>query len=259
MVKKAEFSVEDRLRALYDLQLIHSRIDKIRSVRGELPLEVEDLEDEVAGLEVRISKLEEDSKQFTEDIKSKEITTEHAKSMIKKYNEQQKNVRNNRAFESLSKEIEFQELEIELCAKQINELKAQIELKNQSIAENNQKLEERKEHLKHKKDELGDILKETEKEENDLLKKSTEFESKIDESLLISYKKIRSSVRNGLAVVAVERGASAGSFFTIPPQVQLDIASRKKFITDEHSGRILVDKDLAEEENEKMAKLFTSI
>ena len=259
MAKKAEFSVEDRLRALYDLQLIHSRIDKIRSVRGELPLEVEDLEDEVAGLEVRISKLEEDSKKFTDDIKSKEIATEHAKSMIKKYNEQQKNVRNNRAFESLSKEIEFQELEIELCAKQINELKAQIELKNQSIAENNQKLEERREHLKHKKDELGDILKETEKEENDLLKKSTEFESKIDESLLISYKKIRSSVRNGLAVVAVERGASAGSFFTIPPQVQLDIASRKKFITDEHSGRILVDKDLAEEENEKMARLFTSI
>ena len=259
MAKKAEFSVEDRLRALYDLQLIHSRIDKIRSVRGELPLEVEDLEDEVAGLEVRISKLEEDSKKFTDDIKSKEIATEHAKSMIKKYNEQQKNVRNNRAFESLSKEIEFQELEIELCAKQINELKAQIELKNQSIAENNQKLEERREHLKHKKDELGDILKETEKEENDLLKKSTEFESKIDESLLISYKKIRSSVRNGLAVVAVERGASAGSFFTIPPQVQLDIASRKKFITDEHIGRILVDKDLAEEENEKMAKLFTSI
>ena len=259
MAKKAEFSVEDRLRALYDLQPIHSRIDKIRSVRGELPLEVEDLEDEVAGLEVRISKLEEDSKKFTDDIKSKEIATEHAKSMIKKYNEQQKNVRNNRAFESLSKEIEFQELEIELCAKQINELKAQIELKNQSIAENNQKLEERREHLKHKKDELGDILKETEKEENDLLKKSTEFESKIDESLLISYKKIRSSVRNGLAVVAVERGASAGSFFTIPPQVQLDIASRKKFITEEHSGRILVDKDLAEEENEKMAKLFTSI
>ena len=259
MAKKAEFSVEDRLRALYDLQLIHSRIDQIRSVRGELPLEVEDLEDEVAGLEVRISKLEEDSKKFTDDIKSKEIATEHAKSMIKKYNEQQKNVRNNRAFESLSKEIEFQELEIELCAKQINELKAQIELKKQSIAENNQKLEERREHLKHKKDELGDILKETEKEENDLLKKSTEFESKIDESLLISYKKIRSSVRNGLAVVAVERGASAGSFFTIPPQVQLDIASRKKFITDEHSGRILVDKDLAEEENEKMAKLFTSI
>ena len=159
MAKKVEFSVEDRLRALYDLQLIHSRIDKIRSVRGELPLEVEDLEDEVAGLEVRISKLEEDSKQFTDDIKSKEIATEHAKTMIKKYNEQQKNVRNNRAFESLSKEIEFQELEIELCAKQTKELQAQIELKKQIIEENNEKLNERKEHLKHKKNELGDILK----------------------------------------------------------------------------------------------------
>ena len=258
MAKKKEFSVEERLRALYDLQLIDSRIDKIKSVRGELPLEVEDLEDEVAGLEVRISKINDELNQCSEDIKSKQNITEHAKTMIKKYNEQQKNVRNNRAFESLSKEIEFQELEIELCAKQVKELNAQIELKKENIAQNNEKLEERKGHLTHKKNELGDILKETEKEENELLKKSKEFESKIDESLIISYKKIRSSVRNGLAVVAVERGASAGSFFTIPPQVQLDIASRKKLITDEHSGRILVDKALADEESEKMEKLFTS-
>ena len=258
MAKKKEFSVEERLRALYDLQLIDSRIDKIISVRGELPLEVEDLEDEVAGLEVRISKINDELNQCSEDIKSKQNTTEHAKTMIKKYNEQQKNVRNNRAFESLSKEIEFQELEIELCAKQVKELNVQIELKKENIAQNNEKLEERKEHLTHKKNELGDILKETEKEENELLKKSKEFESKIDESLIISYKKIRSSVRNGLAVVAVERGASAGSFFTIPPQVQLDIASRKKLITDEHSGRILVDKALADEESVKMEKLFTS-
>ena len=258
MAKKKKFSVEDRLRALYDLQLIDSRIDKIKSVRGELPLEVEDLEDEVAGLEVRISKINDELNQCSEDIKSKQNTTEHAKTMIKKYNEQQKNVRNNRAFESLSKEIEFQELEIELCAKQVKELNVQIELKKENIAQNNEKLEERKEHLTHKKNELGDILKETEKEENELLKKSKEFESKIDESLIISYKKIRSSVRNGLAVVAVERGASAGSFFTIPPQVQLDIASRKKLITDEHSGRILVDKALADEESVKMEKLFTS-
>ena len=259
MAKKVEFSVEDKLRALYDLQLIDSRIDKIRSVRGELPLEVEDLEDEVAGLEVRISKIHDELNECTEEIKSKQNTTEHAKSMIKKYNDQQKNVRNNRAFESLSKEIEFQELEIELCSKQIKELTAQIELKKENIDQNNEKLKERKEHLTHKKNELDDILKETEKEENGLLKKSKKFESKIDESLLISYKKIRSSVRNGLAVVAVERGASAGSFFTIPPQVQLDIASRKKLITDEHSGRILVDKLLAEEESKKMEKLFTSI
>jgi predicted nucleic acid-binding Zn-ribbon protein len=259
MAKKKEFSVEDKLRALYDLQLIDSRIDKIRSVRGELPLEVEDLEDEVAGFEVRISKIDENLKQFTVDIKAKEISTDNAKTMIKKYNEQQKNVRNNRAFESLSKEIEFQELEMTLCAKQIKELYAQIELKKVSLEENNSKLSERKDHLGHKKKELGAILKETEKEEKDLLKKSKDFESKIDESLLISYKKIRSSVRNGLAVVALERGASAGSFFTIPPQVQIDIASRKKLITDEHSGRILVDKVLADEENEKMQKLFTSI
>ena len=259
MAKKVEFSVEDKLRALYDLQLIDSRIDKIRSVRGELPLEVEDLEDEVAGLEVRISKIHDELDECTEEIKSKQNTTEHAKSMIKKYNDQQKNVRNNRAFESLSKEIEFQELEIELCTKQIKELTAQIELKKENIDQNNEKLNERKEHLTHKKNELDDILKETEKEENGLLKKSKKFESKIDESLLISYKKIRSSVRNGLAVVSVERGASAGSFFTIPPQVQLDIASRKKLITDEHSGRILVDKLLAEEESKKMEKLFTSI
>ena len=259
MAKKVEFSVEDKLRALYDLQLIDSRIDKIRSVRGELPLEVEDLEDEVAGLEVRISKIHDELNECSEEIKSKQNTTEHAKSMIKKYNDQQKNVRNNRAFESLSKEIEFQELEIELCSKQIKELTAQIELKKENIDQNNEKLKERKEHLSHKKNELDDILKETEKEENGLLKKSKKFESKIDESLLISYKKIRSSVRNGLAVVSVERGASAGSFFTIPPQVQLDIASRKKLITDEHSGRILVDKLLADEESKKMEKLFTSI
>ena len=259
MAKKIEFSVEDRLRALYDLQLIDSRIDKIKSVRGELPLEVEDLEDEVAGLEVRLSKIEEDLNQFTNDIKSKELATEHAKTMIKKYNEQQKNVRNNRAFESLSKEIEFQELEIELCAKQTKELQAQIELKKQSIEENNVKLNERKEHLKHKKNELGDILKETEKEESDLLKKSSDYESKIDGSLLISYKKIRASVRNGLAVVSVERGASGGSYFTIPPQVQMEIASRKKIITDEHSGRILVDAVLAEEQKIKMEKLISKL
>ena len=259
MAKKKEFSVEDKLRALYDLQLIDSRVDKIRSVRGELPLEVEDLEDEVAGLELRVSKIHEELDQCSEEIKSKQNTTEHAKSMIKKYNDQQKNVRNNRAFESLSKEIEFQVLEIELCTKQIKELTAQIELKKENIDQNNEKLNERKEHLAHKKNELDGILKETEKEENGLLKKSKKFQSKIDESLLISYKKIRSSVRNGLAVVAVERGASAGSFFTIPPQVQLDIASRKKLITDEHSGRILVDKLLADEESKKMEKLFTSL
>jgi len=259
MAKKVDYSVEDRLRALYDLQLIDSRIDKLRSVRGELPLEVQDLEDEVAGLDVRIEKVNLEIEELKNLIKEKLNKIEESKAMIKKYNDQQKNVRNNRAFESLSKEIEYQELEIEYSEKQINEVKAQIEQKTEKLDETSQLKEDRNTHLKHKKSELDAIMKETEKEEGGLIKKSSEFESKIDESLLNSYKKIRSSVKNGLAVVPVERGASAGSFFVIPPQVQLDIASRKKLITDEHSGRILVDKDLAEEEEKKMESIFSSI
>ena len=259
MAKKVEYSVEERLRALYDLQLIDSRIDKLRSVRGELPLEVEDLEDELAGLEVRVEKGNAEIEELENLIKEKLNKIEESKAMIKKYNDQQKNVRNNRAFESLSKEIEYQELEIEYSEKQINEVKAQIEQKTEKLDETNLLKDDRSSHLKHKKGELDAIMKETEKEEKGLIKKSSEYESKIDESLLNSYKKIRSSVKNGLAVVPVERGASAGSFFVIPPQVQLDIASRKKLITDEHSGRILVDKDLAEEEEKKMESIFSSI
>ena len=259
MAKKVEYSVEEKLRAMYDLQLIDSRIDKIRSVRGELPLEVEDLEDEVEGLDFRINKINEELSELEVGIKEKQNKIEESKAMITKYNDQQKNVRNNRAFESLSKEIEFQELEIQYSEKQINELKVGIEEKKEKLEETTTLKDERKAHLDHKKDELNSIMKETEKEESALMKKSEEFEKKIDDSLLISYKKIRSSVKNGLAIVPVERGASAGSFFVIPPQVQLDIASRKKFITDEYSGRILVDKDLAEDEEKKMEKIFNSI
>ena len=259
MAKKVEYSVEEKLRAMYDLQLIDSRIDKIRSVRGELPLEVEDLEDEVEGLDFRINKINEELSELENVTKEKQNKIQESKAMITKYNDQQKNVRNNRAFESLSKEIEFQELEIQYSEKQINELKAEIEEKKEKLEETTTLKDERKAHLDHKKDELNSIMKETEKEESALMKKSEEFEKKIDDSLLISYKKIRSSVKNGLAIVPVERGASAGSFFVIPPQVQLDIASRKKFITDEYSGRILVDKDLAEDEEKKMEKIFNSI
>ena len=259
MAKKVEYSVEEKLRAMYDLQLIDSRIDKIRSVRGELPLEVEDLEDEIEGLDFRINKINEELSELELGIKEKQNKIEESKAMITKYNDQQKNVRNNRAFESLRKEIEFQELEIQYSEKQINELKVGIEEKKKKLEETTTLKDERKAHLDHKKDELNSIMKETEKEESALMKKSEEFEKKIDDSLLISYKKIRSSVKNGLAIVPVERGASAGSFFVIPPQVQLDIASRKKFITDEYSGRILVDKDLAEDEEKKMEKIFNSI
>lgn len=258
MAKKTEISIEERLRALYDLQLIDAHIDKIRSVRGELPLEVEDLEDDVAGLVKRVENTNIELKAYDDEIKAKKNGVETAKELIKKYGEQQKNVRNNRAYESLTKEIEYQELEIELAEKQIKQLKELIEQKKETLTQTEQKLNDRESHLKHKKEELDAILAETQKEEDILLKKSAEFEKKVEERLVAAYKRIRGSVKNGLAVVPIERGASAGSFFTIPPQVQLEIASRKKIITDEHSGRILVDAELAHEESKKMKALFTS-
>lgn len=258
MAKKTEISIEERLRALYDLQLIDAHIDKIRSVRGELPLEVEDLEDDVAGLVKRVENTNIELKAYDDEIKAKKNGIETAKELIKKYGEQQKNVRNNRAYESLTKEIEYQELEIELAEKQIKQLKELIEKKKETLTQTEQKLNDRESHLKHKKEELDAILAETQKEEDILLKKSAEFEKKVEERLVAAYKRIRGSVKNGLAVVPIERGASAGSFFTIPPQVQLEIASRKKIITDEHSGRILVDAELAQEESKKMEALFTS-
>lgn len=259
MATTKELSVEDKLRALYDLQLIDSRIDEIRNVRGELPLEVEDLEDEVAGLTTRLDKLKTDLVSIEEQIKSKKNAIEEHQAAIKRYAEQQKNVRNNREFNSLTKEIEFQELEIQLAEKQIKEMKASIEHKKEVISNSKEKLEQKSTHLKHKKAELNDIMAETQKEEAFLIEKSAEYEAQIEERLLAAYKRIRTSVINGLAVVSIERGASAGSFFTIPPQTQVEIAARKKIITDEHSGRILVDAALAQEEKDKMEQLFAKI
>ena len=257
MANVKELSVEEKLRALYDLQLIDTRIDEIRNVRGELPLEVEDLEDEVAGLSTRNDKLKQDLERNDELIKVKKNAIEEHQAAIKRYTKQQDSVRNNREFNSLTKEVEFQELEIQLAEKQIKELKASMEHKKQVIAESKERLEAKSNHLKHKKAELSDIMSETEKEEAFLSEKSAEYEALIEERLLAAYKRIRSSVRNGLAVVSIERGASAGSFFTIPPQTQVEIAGRKRIIIDEHSGRILVDTSLAEEEKEKMEKLFS--
>jgi hypothetical protein len=259
MANTKELSVEEKLRALYDLQLIHTRIDEIRNVRGELPLEVEDLEDEVAGLSARSEKLKADLDVIEEQIKDKKIAIEDHQAAMKKYSKQQENVRNNREFNSLAKEVEFQELEIQLAEKHIRELRASMEHKKQVIADSKDKLDAKTNHLKHKKSELSDIMSETEKEENFLTKKATEFEALIEERLLVAYKRIRSSVRNGLAVVSIERGASAGSFFTIPPQTQVEIAGRKKILTDEHSGRILIDAELAKEEKDKMDQLFATI
>jgi predicted nucleic acid-binding Zn-ribbon protein len=259
MATTKELSVEEKLRALYDLQLIDSRIDEIRNVRGELPLEVEDLEDEVAGLSTRLEKLQNDLASNETSVKDKKTAIENHQIAIKKYTEQQKDVRNNREFNALTKEVEFQELEIQLAEKQIKELRANGEHKREVIATSKERLEQKTTHLKHKKEELNDIMSETAKEETFLSEKSAEYESKIEERLLAAYKRIRNSVRNGLAVVSIERGASAGSFFTIPPQIQVEIASRKKIITDEHSGRILVDAGLADEEREKMEKIFAKM
>jgi predicted nucleic acid-binding Zn-ribbon protein len=257
MATTKELSVEDKLRAIYDLQLIDSRIDEIRNVRGELPLEVEDLEDEVAGLSTRSEKLKSELETIEELIKAKKNAIDEHKEAIKRYTKQQDSVRNNREFNSLTKEVEFQELEIQLAEKQIKDMKASMEHKKEIIAQSKEKLETKTNHLKHKKSELSAIMAETEKEESFLYEKSLEYQKQIEDRLLKAYQRIRSSVRNGLAVVSIERGASSGSFFTIPPQTQVEIAARKKIITDEHSGRILVDNVLATEEKEKMEKMFS--
>jgi len=255
--KKKEITVEKKLRALYDLQLVDSRVDEIRSVRGELPLEVQDLEDEIEGLNTRLTSFNQDLANLETEIVNKKEAIKESQVLVKKYVEQQKNVRNNREFDSLSKEVEFQELEIQLAEKRIKEFSAKIEQKKEIIKSAQEKIEQRSEHLDHKKTDLNAILQDTIKEEELLLKKSKEFEGLIEARLLQAYKRIRNKVKNGLAIVSIERGASGGSYFTIPPQRIVEIGSRKKIITDEHSGRILVDTDLASEEKIKIEKLFS--
>ena len=256
MAKKKEPTVEKKLRALYDLQIIDSRIDEIISLRGELPLEVEDLENEIKDLKTKSEKINAIIEENKKEILEQKQIIENAKELHKKYEEKLKNVRNNREYNSIVKEQEYQDLESQLAEKKINEFKSNIEQKELSLEEIMQKIEDRSKHLDSKKSELETILKETHKEEDLLQKKSAEFEKDIEEVLINSYKRIRSSVKNGLAIVSIERGASGGSYFSIPPQVQLEIASRNKIITDEHSGRILVDAELAKEEREKIDKLI---
>ncbi|MFW6227665.1 MAG: zinc ribbon domain-containing protein [Bacteroidota bacterium] len=241
-----ELSVEDKLRLLYNLQQVHSEIDKIKTLRGELPLEVQDLEDEIAGLETRLDKLKGEVNEYNQSISNKKNEITEAKALIKKYEEQQNNVRNNREYDSLSKEIEFQTLEIELCEKRIREFTAKAKEKEELIAESQKKLDERHEDLKNKKSELDEIISETQKEEEVLAKKIKDIEAQVDERLLTAYKRIRKNARNGLSVVSVERDACGGCFNQIPPQRQLDIRSRRKIIVCEYCGRILVDPDINE-------------
>lgn len=236
-----EHSVKDRLLALYQLQTVDSEIDRLLTIRGELPLEVQDLADEIAGMETRLSKFEEEVEQLEKKISEKNYANEDSLDLIKKYEGQQENVRNNREFDALSKEIEFQGLEIELAQKHIKEFKAQIEAKNELISDLKETLDDRKGDLKHKEKELDEIIKETEKEEKQLLKKSRAAEVAIEDRLLNAYTRLRKNARNGLAVVQVQRDACGGCHSKIPPQRQLDIKTFKKIIACEHCGRILID------------------
>ena len=257
MAKKAkELSVEEKLRALYDLQIIDRRIDELHAMRGELPLEVEDLQNEVKGLETRMEKVNSEIADLEVDIKEKQMMISDCQEKIAKYEADQQQVRNNREFEAIAKEIEYQQLEIELAEKRIREFNAKIEGKKEVNEKSAEKLGERKTHLEHKVAELDSILSETQKEEELLIAKSAETKATIEDRLVQAYDRIRSATKNKLAVVSIERGASAGSYFVIPPQRQMELAQRKKIMIDEHSGRILVDPILAQEEEEKMQALI---
>ena len=243
--EKVEQKVERTLKALYSLQQFDSQIDKIRIIRGELPLEVQDLEDEIVGLETRVNNHGQDIESIEKNIKEKQENIKRSFELIKKYEDQQMNVRNNREYDSLSKEIEFQTLEIQLAEKKINENKLSLENKKQEIEVSDTMLEERKKDLEVKNSELTDIVTETEKEEDSLITMSKKQHSDIEDRLLTAYQRIRKNARNGLAVVKIERDACGGCFNKIPPQHQLDIMMHKKIIVCEYCGRILVDNEIA--------------
>ena len=240
----SEVSIENKLRLLFELQKVASEIDKLRTLRGELPLEVQDLEDEIAGLETRISNLNGEIKELNDNVLAMKNKIRDSNLFIKKYEAQQSNVRNNREFESLSKEIEYQNLEIELSEKRIKEFTAEMKAKSEVVSDAKEQLKNRKSDLKIKKSELDEIVSETQMEEERLKEKGKEIETQIEERLLSAFKRIRKNARNGLAVVTVARDACGGCFNKIPPQRQLDIQLRKKIIVCEYCGRILVDSDL---------------
>jgi len=240
-----DLSVEQRLTNLYKLQTALSEIDKIKTLRGELPLEVQDLEDEVAGLQTRIQNFSLDIKEIDTAIGQQRIKITDANSLINKYKGQLDNVRNNKEFDNLSKEIEFQGLEVELAEKRIREFTAESKLINEEIAKSRKSLEERQIDLKSKKEELNGIISETKIQEEQLREKAKQLETTIEPRLLAAFKRIRKNARNGLAVVYIQRDACGGCFNKIPPQRQLDIRLRKKTIVCEHCGRIMIDPELA--------------
>jgi len=246
--KKTTASVEDKLKALHQLQVIDTEVDKIRIIRGELPLEIEDLEDLMEGLKTRLEKFNEELIIINSNIIANKNTVELATDAIEKYEKQLKNIKNNREFTSLTKEVEFQNLEIQIAEKNKVQNEANVLHKTEIINACADQITEKQEELKIKQSELDDIIKETEKEEVALMKDSVKAEKVIEERLLNAYKRIRSKVSNGLAVVSVERDACGGCFSQIPPQRQLDIQMHKKIIVCEHCGRIMVDSNIFEEQ-----------
>lgn len=246
----ADLSVEERLRALYQLQQIDTKIDKIRRLRGELPLEVQDLEDEIQGLITRVDNYSSEIESIESSIVERKQAIKNAEALMKKYDEQQKNVRNNREFDSITKEIEYQKLEVESCEKKIEALLQQKKDLVATIEQSKKHLQERETDLSVKKAELDTIISETKIEEEELDRQSVEFKKLIDPRILTAYQRIRGNARNGLAVVAVQRAACGGCFNKIPPQRQLDIKLRKKILVCEYCGRILVDETIMEVNHE---------
>ena len=244
-----EMSVEEKLKNLYQLQLMLSEIDKIRILRGELPLEVEDLEDEIEGLKTRIENTQKDVSDLRSRINEMKTKIDLASQQLAKYKEQLDNVANNREYDLLNKEIEFQQLEVELCNKRIREATAQEKSKEEYLEKNQQILEGRNQDLEIKKNELDEIIAETKAEEEKLREKSKNLELSIEPRLLQAFKRIRKNSRNGLGIVYVQRDACGGCFAKIPPQRQLDVRMRKKIIVCEYCGRILIDPELAGVQN----------
>lgn len=242
-----DLTIEERLRALYKLQQVISQIDNLRNVRGELPLEVKDLEDEVAGLQTRIERCTTDISDLNQEITNNKIKINDAREIIAKKEDQRMNVANNREYDALTKEIEFQQLEIELAEKKIRDAGIKIESRNADMEEAKTRMGERQDDLAHKRDELKEIVEETRQEEEQLIKQAKDLELQIDDYYLAAFKKLRKNARNGLAVVTVDRDACGGCFHKIPPQRQLDIKMKKKVIVCENCGRILVDSSILDE------------
>ena len=247
MAKKdpTDMPVEERLKTLYQLQTTLSAIDEKRALRGELPLEVQDLEDEIEGLTTRIEKIQNEINEYEQAVTMKKGEIETAKASVERYKTQLNDVKNNREYDTLSKEIEFQSLEIELCNKKIKEATFKIEEKKVELAQNQEVVDDRRQALDLKKSELDEIMEETRSEEEKLKAKVKDLEAKIEPRLLTSFKRIRKNARNGLGIVYVQRDACGGCFNKIPPQRQLDIKMHKKVIVCEYCGRILIDPELA--------------